>query len=934
MGGLADELLALQLQQQEEQLAAAAQQASDGQAQVVRAVEDAVRKCQAYEDELAQAMALSVLPVDELRVAAAEAADLSRAMGDAPPLAEEDALAEGLLHFFKGSFFSWVNSPPCDACGSADTAAASHRAPTAEEEAHATSRVELYRCRACGSETAFPRYSDPVKLLETRRGRCGEWANAFALCCRALGLEVRLANDLADHVWVEYYSSAQGRWVHADPCEAALDRPLLYTKGWGKALAYVLAAGRRGIADASRHYVAAADWAGAAVRRTLVAEAWLAAHLARVTSELRAGLPAEELATLEERDRREAQQLVAGAHVTAADLALPGRQTGGTDWVAARGEGGAGQQGAAAPASSATRYRWAGDGHLAAGHPRRVCGGAVRASADNAPAEGAARACDGAPRTKWLAFGGQQEHFLEYRLPAERTPLSVESYALTCANDAPERDPRHTVLEAWSEGERGKGGRGGKDGAWVALDEQRDLRFPGRHCLLGFPVACKGVASRAWRLRILSVADPSTANSVQLACWDLFAAADPQHTKFNANAVAGRHGHAVSGERRGHLGMAKQLSFNCLSQSNPTARASKATSAASGHRRRPLRSLELFDHLISHEAVKYGYMDPALLLRAGVDTQQPDEPLSVEAGWGFPSVLGDGQRLLAEAAEGWNSDARRSFLELLEQSRSFQGPCTDVMAEALGVAGLWKGLRGSLLQSAPDEGVAQQARTQAKRLVSAAWSDEALRRGVALAKAGDLPGALLLYAQALELDEANANALVARGAALANQQDLQRAADDLTTALELVPGHSNAAQYLRAVRAKADAVGVRLRLLHRRGQGQGDGAGQEQRQQAAPDGGERHVRSSSSGGGTSGGSDSSSSAEEAVGLASAADAGRAPQTVTQHTQRSSRLVLRCWLLLPPAQQAVPPACRHHCKKKKKRKKGHSHGRSKKRHKKA
>ena len=84
-----------------------------------------------------------------------------------------------------------------------------------------------YVCSLCAAEVRFPRYhSRPAKLLETRRGRCGEWANAFALCCRALGFDTRRALDWTDHVWVEVFSEAEGRWLHADPCEGCCDKPL------------------------------------------------------------------------------------------------------------------------------------------------------------------------------------------------------------------------------------------------------------------------------------------------------------------------------------------------------------------------------------------------------------------------------------------------------------------------------------------------------------------------------------------------------------------------------------------------------------------------------------------------------------------------------------------------------------------------------------
>lgn len=480
---------------------------------------DAIRKVHSYEDELAQAVALSVMELERMSTRAEEAAALSSMLGEDPPLAMEDALAMELLSWFKLEFFAWVDQPPCAFCNST-TRLVQMVQPSPTEAAHLAGRVELYRCTRCQSYTRFPRYNDPVKLLETRRGRCGEWANAFALCCRAAGLDTRLAVDWEDHIWVEYYSFSLQRWIHMDPCEASYDKPLLYEQGWGKNLSYVIAVGRTGVADVTQRYTRKYD---EVLRRRNCSETWVRAYLSQTTSVLRSSLPAKEREELGKRDAADAASMVAAASkpLTEEDTALPGRQTGSQEWVSSRGEGGNTETVASCrhsnhkAAQKATRWRWARDGEVALRDKGRVCGGIVRASGENAPAEVAECAFDGSNKTKWLDFGGcgYDTAWLEYRVSPLGKPVTVVRYALCSANDAPERDPTHVIVEAWAEG---------KD-AWVVLDERTDLHFPGRGSRVLFEIeASKVFSSSRFRLRIVEVLRPLEANSVQLARWDLY----------------------------------------------------------------------------------------------------------------------------------------------------------------------------------------------------------------------------------------------------------------------------------------------------------------------------------------------------------------------------------------------------------------------------
>lgn len=155
-----------------------------------------------------------------------------------------------LMTWFKKSFFKWFDTPTCEFCCSSTKFKGINHDVTEENVKYA----EMYECVNCNLNTEFKRYGICEQLLTLRKGRCGEWANCFTLFCRALGWEARLVIDKTDHVWTEVWSIQQKRWIHCDPCETAMDKPLLYEKGWGKKLSYVLAYSYEEVQDVTWRY--------------------------------------------------------------------------------------------------------------------------------------------------------------------------------------------------------------------------------------------------------------------------------------------------------------------------------------------------------------------------------------------------------------------------------------------------------------------------------------------------------------------------------------------------------------------------------------------------------------------------------------------------------------------------------------------------------
>ena len=102
-------------------------------------------------------------------------------------------------NWFRNEFPYYHGS--CESCGNVNcNSFAGVMAPSQQEKTYRAGVVETYVCGNCSYFTRFPRFNDVSVVLQTKRGRCGEYSALIVRMLKALKYDTRWVADISDHV--------------------------------------------------------------------------------------------------------------------------------------------------------------------------------------------------------------------------------------------------------------------------------------------------------------------------------------------------------------------------------------------------------------------------------------------------------------------------------------------------------------------------------------------------------------------------------------------------------------------------------------------------------------------------------------------------------------------------------------------------------------
>lgn len=171
-----------------------------------------------------------------------------------PREAVEGDVMPSLLKWFK-DFMTWTpNQIACERC-STNSNPVVMQVRVESGNSWQVRKTEIHTCDKCGARKVIPRYSDALKIAETRYGRCGEWSILFGAVLSSLSIKSRISYDFLDHCWNEV--CLDGKWVHVDSTfqyPDSFDNPHYYERNWNKKYVYILAFSPERVEDVTEMY--------------------------------------------------------------------------------------------------------------------------------------------------------------------------------------------------------------------------------------------------------------------------------------------------------------------------------------------------------------------------------------------------------------------------------------------------------------------------------------------------------------------------------------------------------------------------------------------------------------------------------------------------------------------------------------------------------
>jgi len=159
-----------------------------------------------------------------------------------------------IIQWFSSQLLRWNNDTSCHSCQE-ETRRLYPDRPTKNEYESGAVRVDRYVCLKCYACTRKPININIDYILKNKEGGNPQFCIVFAAILRLLGYGFRFVSNLSlDYCWLEIWDPINCIYIHVDPCQDAINAPLLYECGWGKGITWVCAVGEYECVDVTTKY--------------------------------------------------------------------------------------------------------------------------------------------------------------------------------------------------------------------------------------------------------------------------------------------------------------------------------------------------------------------------------------------------------------------------------------------------------------------------------------------------------------------------------------------------------------------------------------------------------------------------------------------------------------------------------------------------------